>query len=75
MCTNFTTDGLCMNTMCAVSLANHLRAVAGDTSDTAHIVFIHIPSVVKPVHKQANHYRLVIYLTITFIIYKGAHSL
>ena len=52
MCTNFTTDGLCMNTMCAVSLANHLRAVAGDTSDTAHIVFIHIPSVVKPVHRQ-----------------------
>ena len=28
MCAGFTTDGICMNTMCAVSLANHLRAVA-----------------------------------------------
>ena len=28
MCTGFTADGICMNTMCAVSLANHLRAVA-----------------------------------------------
>ena len=28
MCTGFTTDGICINTMCAVSLANHLRAVA-----------------------------------------------
>ena len=28
MCTGFTTDGMCMNTMCAVSLANHFRTVA-----------------------------------------------
>ena len=28
MCTDFTTDFIWMNTMCAVSLANHLRAVA-----------------------------------------------
>ena len=28
MCTDFTKDGIYMNTMCAVSLANHLRAVA-----------------------------------------------
>ena len=28
MSTGFTTDGISMNTMCAVSLANHLRAVA-----------------------------------------------
>ena len=28
MCTGFTTDGICMNTMCVVSLANYLRAVA-----------------------------------------------
>ena len=28
MCTGFATDGICMNTMCAVSLTNHLRAVA-----------------------------------------------
>ena len=28
MNTGFTTDGICMNTMCAVSLVNHLRAVA-----------------------------------------------
>ena len=28
MCTSFTTDGICMNTMCAVSLVNHLRVVA-----------------------------------------------
>ena len=30
MCTGFTTDGICMNIMCAVSLANHLRAVADE---------------------------------------------
>ena len=28
MCTGFIADGICMNTMCAMSLANHLRAVA-----------------------------------------------
>ena len=28
MCTGFTTDGICINTICAVSLGNHLRAVA-----------------------------------------------
>ena len=28
MCNGFTTDGICMNTVCAVSLASHLRAVA-----------------------------------------------
>ena len=28
MCTDFTTDGICINTMCAVSVANHLRVVA-----------------------------------------------
>ena len=28
MCTDFPTDVIWMNTMCAVSLANHLRAVA-----------------------------------------------
>ena len=28
MCTGFTTGGICMNTMSAVSLPNHLRAVA-----------------------------------------------
>ena len=28
ICIGFTTDVICMNTMCAVSLANHLRAVA-----------------------------------------------
>ena len=28
MCTDFTTDVIWINTMCAVSLANHLRAVA-----------------------------------------------
>ena len=28
MCTGFTTDGICINTMRAVSLANHVRAVA-----------------------------------------------
>ena len=28
MCTGFTTDVIWMNTMCAVLLANHLRAVA-----------------------------------------------
>ena len=28
MCTDFTTDVVWMNTMCAVSLVNHLRAVA-----------------------------------------------
>ena len=28
MCTGFATEGICMNTMCAVSLTNHLRAVA-----------------------------------------------
>ena len=28
ICTGFTTDGICMNTMCLVPLANHLRAVA-----------------------------------------------
>ena len=28
MCTGFTIDGICMNTMCAVTLAIHLRAVA-----------------------------------------------
>ena len=28
MYTGFTTDGICMNTMCAVAIANHLRAVA-----------------------------------------------
>ena len=28
MCTGYTTDGIYINTMCAVSLANHLRAVA-----------------------------------------------
>ena len=27
-CTGFTTCGICMNTMCGVSLTNHLRAVA-----------------------------------------------
>ena len=30
MCTGFTTDGTCMNTMRAVSLAKHLRAVADE---------------------------------------------
>ena len=29
MCTGFTTDGICMSRMCAVLLANHIRAVAG----------------------------------------------
>ena len=28
MCTDFTTDVIWMNTMCTVSLANHLREVA-----------------------------------------------
>ena len=28
MCTDFATDVIWINTMCAVSLANHLRAVA-----------------------------------------------
>ena len=28
MCIGFTIDGICMNTMCAVSLTSHLRAVA-----------------------------------------------
>ena len=28
MCTGFTIDGICMNTVCAVSLVNHLGAVA-----------------------------------------------
>ena len=28
MCTDFTTDGICTKTMCTVSLANHLRAIA-----------------------------------------------
>ena len=46
MCTGFTADGVYMNTMCAVSST----ALRWFTSDTAHIVFIHIPSVMKPVH-------------------------
>ena len=31
MCTGFTTDGTCLNTMCAVSLVKNLRAVASAT--------------------------------------------
>ena len=41
MCTGFTTNGICMN-IC--------MNVIWFASDTAHIVFIHIPSAVKPVH-------------------------
>ena len=37
MCTDFTADGICMNAMCAVSLANHLRAVA----DAFHLLRTH----------------------------------
>ena len=43
MCTGFTTDSICMNTLYAVSLANHLRAVADMfsplrlISDTEHL--------------------------------------
>ena len=62
MCTDFPTDVIWINTMCAVSLGNHLRAVADAfrplrthqhrwfPSDTAHIVFIYITSVGKSVH-------------------------
>ena len=37
MCAGFTADGLSMNTMCAVSLANHLKALA----DAFRPFFIH----------------------------------
>ena len=40
-----------MNTMCALSLAKHLRAAGVfPPFRVEHIVLIHIPSVVKPVH-------------------------
>ena len=54
MCTDFTIDVIYMNTMCAVSKRKgqntSATALRWFASATADIVFIHIPSMVKPVH-------------------------
>ena len=39
MCTGFTTDDICMSTMCAMSLANYLRAVAEHDEYNEHNVW------------------------------------
>ena len=36
MYTGFTTNGICMNIMCAVTLVNHLRAVADEFRPLTH---------------------------------------
>ena len=59
MCTGFTADGICMSRMCAVSLVNHLIAVADAKQLKCELHKSAVPLIVRTllVVKAENMYR------------------
>ena len=59
MCTGFTADGICLSRMCAVSLVNHLIAVADAKQLRCELHKSAVPLIVRTLLmvKAANIYR------------------